>query len=72
MYFKAPFIHSLKRLLKRKEELAFETLYSFIAQIAVHFGCVVGGGLPVSIVQQPDFQAEKFSGAFEPIQCGYA
>lgn len=31
-----------------------------------HSGCLDDGGKPVSILQQPDFQAGKFSGSFDP------
>lgn len=61
----------LEQFLKRKKNLVFVKQYSSIVQIAVHFGCVDDGGIHVSILYQPVFQAEKFSGTFEEIQGGY-
>lgn len=61
-----------EQFLKRKKKLVFVKQCSSIVQNAVHSGCVDDGGIPVSILYQPVFQAEKFSGTFEEIQGGYA
>lgn len=38
----------------------------FTVQIAVTLGVWMMEGKPVSILQQPEFQAGKFSGSFDP------
>lgn len=51
---------------EREKELVAETWCLFHSQIAVTLGDWMMREKPVSTLQQPDFQAGKFSGSFDP------